>query len=96
MLFFKEIKRVESGKTEQLVSKEQMDCYNNNADDIKSESSQETREGRRREFSHRPYEIEVEPHVKLSDKVVIPIKKFPKVLSWKTIYIYFNCNIYLR
>ena len=67
-----------------------MDCFNNNSDEVKSESSQEPREGRRRDY--RPYEVEVEPHVKLSDKVVIPIKKYPKVLSWKTISLILNGN----
>lgn len=67
------MKRVESGKTE--ASKEEMDCYNNNNEELKDD---EPRQPRRRDHTRRSFEYEVEPHVKLSDKVTIPVKKYPK------------------
>ena len=60
-----------------------MDSYNNNTTETKT--AVELRE--RKQNYMRQYEREVEPCTKLSEKVMIPIKKYPKVfiiwwLSW--------------
>ncbi len=53
-----------------------MDSYNNNTSDTKT--GVEPRE--RKQNYMRQYEREIEPCTKLSEKVMIPIKKYPKVL----------------
>lgn len=52
-----------------------MDNYNNNTPEGKA--GIEPRE--RKQNYMRQYEREVEPCIKLSEKVMIPIKKYPKV-----------------
>lgn len=89
---------MESGKQEPQMIKEEMDTYNNNnnTEEIKSDPAQETRESRRRDYMHRPYEFEVEPHVKLSDKVMIPIKKYPKVPKFIFKCFFFEGDVFGR
>ncbi|XP_028399409.1 KH domain-containing, RNA-binding, signal transduction-associated protein 2-like [Dendronephthya gigantea] len=71
-LLEEEIERVESGQKE--TSKDAMDNYNNNTPEGKA--GIEPRE--RKQNYMRQYEREVEPCIKLSEKVMIPIKKYPK------------------
>ena len=64
---------MESG--EQEMKQEPLDSYNNNTGETKSAG--EHRE--RKQNYMRQYEREIEPCTKLSEKVMIPIKKYPKV-----------------
>ena len=67
---FLEMKRVESGEE---TNNEGMDRYNNNTLETKGVGDS------RKPNYMRQYQREVEPCTKLSEKVMIPIKKYPKV-----------------
>jgi hypothetical protein len=66
------MKRVESGEE---TNNEGMDRYNNNT--LETKGVGDSRE--RKPNYMRQYQREVEPCTKLSEKVMIPIKKYPKV-----------------
>ncbi|XP_046856919.1 KH domain-containing, RNA-binding, signal transduction-associated protein 2-like [Xenia sp. Carnegie-2017] len=71
-LLSEEIKRIESLTDGDKTLKEEMDSFNNNTADTKSEVRE------RKPNYMRQYQPEIEPSTKLFEKVMIPIKKYPK------------------